>query len=546
MHFERYGHGQRTFLALHGWGSDHHTFAPVAAGIPDDVSLFAPDLPGQGQSEPPASWTLESIQAELEALIEDLPRPLTLIGNCSGALLALSLARRRASSFSRLVLVDAFAWCPWYFQLFLMPGFGRQAYLTTFANPIGRWITNGLLAARRSDSTHLTRGFSKTDHEHTYQYLRLLGSLKNIEQFKDLKMPVDILYGERTFSAIRLSADKWQDLWPGSRVFRLYGAGHMPLQEATSQMRMILFQTDTPQEALCPARPICVPDLRGLIEAGMEALLPVCELRSARRLNDAMRYAVFPGGKRLRPNFALLAAGVAGHSYEDALSSACAVEFLHTSSLIFDDLPCMDDADLRRGRTALHLKFGEDVATLAALALLNQAYAIFGRCGSLIEQATGCIGVNGMIGGQALDLELHAVPGSRPRFASRNRKTTSLLRLTFTAGAIACGSPLSDIHALAKCGECLGDAYQIYDDLLDEFSDSVETGKTAHQDSRHGRSNYISEFGTGRGHEDVSILITQAKSAILERFAPGPSVIAIFAAIDALLSKRAALGLVSA
>ena len=254
MHFERYGTGPRTFLALHGWGSDHRTFAPIVADLPADASVFAPDLPGQGQSAPPALWTLDAIQRELEEFIQRIPQPVTLIGNCSGALLGLRLAQRLPNHFSRLVLIDTFAWCPWYFRLFLSPILGQRAYLATFANPLGRWITNLSLAPRRTDSSHLTRGFSATNHHNTYQYLRLLGPLDPPQQFKNLSMPIDILYGQRTFAAIRSAANVWHKLWPDSRVFCLKGAGHLPLQEASSQVRGILFRPNSSEEVLCPAQ----------------------------------------------------------------------------------------------------------------------------------------------------------------------------------------------------------------------------------------------------------------------------------------------------
>ena len=147
----------------------------------------------------------------------------------------------------------------------------------------------------------------------------------------------------------------------------------------------------------------CHP-LRELIEDALQDFLPLSRLESAARLNDAIHYAVFPGGKRMRPLLTLLGARIAGVPLDDALPAACAVEFLHTSSLIFDDLPSMDDAALRRGSATLHLVFGEDIALLAALALLNQAYALFGSNTCLLAEAVACIGSNGMIGGQALDL----------------------------------------------------------------------------------------------------------------------------------------------
>ncbi|MBC7931806.1 MAG: polyprenyl synthetase family protein, partial [Rubrivivax sp.] len=115
---------------------------------------------------------------------------------------------------------------------------------------------------------------------------------------------------------------------------------------------------------------------RSMVEDELRRHLPISSLPGARRLNDALEYAVFPGGKRLRPALALLASTLAGASREQSLRVACAVEFLHSSSLVLDDLPSMDDAGLRRNRCALHLVFGEGLAVLAAVALLNQSYVL--------------------------------------------------------------------------------------------------------------------------------------------------------------------------
>ena len=226
--------------------------------------------------------------------------------------------------------------------------------------------------------------------------------------------------------------------------------------------------------------------LRELVESGLVKYLPQSTLECSDRLNEALRFALFPGGKRLRPVLTLLGVQMVEGCIERALPVACAVEFLHTTSLIFDDLPAMDDATLRRGQPALHLVFGEAIAQLAALALLNQTYALFGRTPALIAEATSCLGTDGMIGGQAIDLEIRCSRKSRIPFSARNRKTSALLRLTLTAGAIACDAAAEDIAALADAGECLGEAYQICDDLLDQFIGlHAQTGKNGHQDSRH-------------------------------------------------------------
>ena len=217
--------------------------------------------------------------------------------------------------------------------------------------------------------------------------------------------------------------------------------------------------------------------MQSLIEAALAAAIPVSTLKGSEALNEAIRCAVYPGGKRMRPLFTLLAAQAAGVDPVKALDAACAVELLHSSSLIFDDLPCMDDADLRRHRPAVHLLFGESTALLAGLALMNQAYALFAGSTLLVREAAACIGVNGMIGGQAVDV-------SGQDLESRDRKTSSLMRLTLMAGAEAGGGDRSAVELLANCGERLGHAYQMLDDLMDCCT---ESGKTASQDQRHHR-----------------------------------------------------------
>jgi len=287
---------------------------------------------------------------------------------------------------------------------------------------------------------------------------------------------------------------------------------------------------------------------RELIETGLERYLPTGHLLGARRLNEAVRYAIFPGGKRMRPLLAMMSAEVARCSAEDALPAACATEFLHASSLIFDDLPAMDDADVRRGRSALHLLFGEDTALLTALALLNQAYALFGSTPALLCEAVECIGVNGMIGGQAADLQIRAAGrASECGRESRNRKTTALMRLTMTAGAMAAGADAKDIRALAHCGECLGEAYQTYDDLLDEFGGCEETGKTARQDARHHRASHVAEFGIEASRRHVYELTGQAKDCLLSNFGRSQAVSVLLSAMDSVMSHSArAAAMVSA
>ena len=257
-----------------------------------------------------------------------------------------------------------------------------------------------------------------------------------------------------------------------------------------------------------------------MIEAALERSLPLSAQHGAERLNEALRAAVFPGGKRWRPVLTLLGTMTAGGSAQMALPIACAIEFLHTSSLILDDLPAMDDAHLRRGRAALHLVYGEGLAMLAALALLNQAYALLAQDGTgrLIVEAARCVGPDGMIGGQAADLDIRASRGNSHALASRQLKTTALARLTIIAGAIAAGADERDVSALARYGECLGAAYQICDDLLDELGESATTGKNVGQDARHLRSNFTAQFGAEEARRLAHDLLAESKQALRERF----------------------------
>jgi len=238
MHVERYGSGPRVYFGLHGWNGDHRTFLPLLDRLPPETSFLSADLPGCGQSGPPSRWDLHSIADEI---VRELKEPVTLVGNCSGAILALVVARRCASRINRIVMIDAFASWPWYFRIFLSPRIGRYAYFTTFANPVGRWLTNASLRSKRRAGTDLTGGFRRADHQTTYRYLQMLGEIGPAEQFSGLAMPIDIVYGERSFSAIRKSARQWAGLWPQSRTLELKGAGHLPIVEAAPQVKQILF-----------------------------------------------------------------------------------------------------------------------------------------------------------------------------------------------------------------------------------------------------------------------------------------------------------------
>lgn len=268
---------------------------------------------------------------------------------------------------------------------------------------------------------------------------------------------------------------------------------------------------------------------RAEVEAALRCRLPVSSLPGAGRLNEALTYAVFPGGKRLRPALSLLASNLAGAAHEQGLTVACAVEFLHSSSLILDDLPSMDDANLRRNRPALHLVFGEGLALLASVALLNQSYALLAdaarACGggalaasALVTEAARCVGADGMVGGQVVDLETRAGAADAAALACRDLKTVALMRLMMTAGALACNAPEEDARSLADFGECFGRAYQICDDVLDETRTSEATGKPARQDARHLRPNAVASLGAEGARRTAVRLIKRGVTRLYGRF----------------------------
>jgi geranylgeranyl diphosphate synthase type II len=286
---------------------------------------------------------------------------------------------------------------------------------------------------------------------------------------------------------------------------------------------------------------------RGAVESALRRRLPTSTLARAGRLNEALEYAVFPGGKRMRPALSLLASRLAGAAREQALAVACAVEFLHTSSIILDDLPSMDDADVRRRRPALHVVYGEGVAVLAAVALLNQSYALLGEAaradgGALVAAATLSVGADGMVGGQVVDLETRAGAADEEALACRDLKTVALMRLLMTAGALACGACAEETPTLAEFGECFGRAYQVCDDVWDETCASGLTGKPARQDARHGRASAVTGFGAEGARLFARRLVARGVARLRGRFGPREEVTLLSDAARHVLDAAGARG----
>jgi pimeloyl-ACP methyl ester carboxylesterase len=240
---ERYGRGERSYFALHGWGGGRQTFAPLAPFVPEDASLYSADLPGCGDSPAPREWALDEVVLEIvEAVRESTVGRVTLVGNCGGGAYALLVAERLGGRVGRVVMIDPFAYLPRYFRLFLAGEFGRRAYHATFANPLGRWLTNQSLRGRREAESDLTASFAAADHEAARRHLALFDEMGGVERLRGFDAPVEIVYGEKTFGAVRRSLALWLDVLPRARVVELRGAGHLPIEEATGRVAEIIFK----------------------------------------------------------------------------------------------------------------------------------------------------------------------------------------------------------------------------------------------------------------------------------------------------------------
>lgn len=251
MFSKSWGSGDDVTIGLHGWGGSHETFVPLASWLPEHCMLVACDLPGFGKTPAPARLDRDEISAGMARWIDGLGlKRVSLLGNCSGALAALLAAPMLKTPVSRLILLDAFAYVPWYFRVFSNRVFGDYAYYTTFANPLGRWLTNRGLAARRRPGTDTTGSFARADHESTLSWLRLLADIPGYEFFRPVHAPVELVYGERTFCAVKRSVALWKKLWPQAPVTELKGAGHLGIAEAPRDLARIVFKPNVAREAL--------------------------------------------------------------------------------------------------------------------------------------------------------------------------------------------------------------------------------------------------------------------------------------------------------
>lgn len=268
--------------------------------------------------------------------------------------------------------------------------------------------------------------------------------------------------------------------------------------------------------------PAVFTDYARMVEQRLEQL--VSDRDAPEILKQAMLYSLTAGGKRLRPAMLLEFYRVLGGDPADALPAACGIEMVHTYSLIHDDLPCMDNDDLRRGKPACHIAFGEDTALLAGDALLTLAFEVTTQVPSVISpqavvQAVrllaGAAGMSGMVGGQVLDLQSEGKQITLEQLQLlQEGKTVAMLR---AAGQIACalaGADAQVTDAVTAYCNCIGRAFQIRDDILDVIGDTKTLGKPVQSDMQNQKNTYVRLLGVEQSERLVDKLTAQAKDAL--------------------------------
>lgn len=258
-----------------------------------------------------------------------------------------------------------------------------------------------------------------------------------------------------------------------------------------------------------------------IVEDRLIKLLPECA-NGQDEVVKAMKYSLSNGGKRLRPVLCLEFARACGADRFDALDFACAVEYIHTYSLIHDDLPCMDDDDMRRGKPSCHKEFGEATALLAGDALLTHAFQILAgaelddkkialACGLLAQNA----GVQGMVGGQVIDLKYESETPDLQQLLSVHRlKTGALISAACLLGCIAAGADDEKIAAASAFAYDLGVAFQIKDDILDVVGSTEALGKPVGSDAENNKTTYVTVRGMENAQKDVEMLTSAAVSRL--------------------------------
>lgn len=266
-------------------------------------------------------------------------------------------------------------------------------------------------------------------------------------------------------------------------------------------------------------------DIATRVDDALDHFLPD-EDRMPQSLHKAMRYSIFAGGKRIRPVLMMAACDAVGGHRDHVMPAACAMEMIHTYSLIHDDLPAMDDDDFRRGQPTNHKVFGEANAILAGDALLTEAFVLLAndetggdvdpevrrRVIQIVARAAGCAG---MVGGQVVDMESEGQEVDLPTLEYIHiHKTGALIKASITIGALLGGADDESLKKLSRYGELAGLAFQIADDILDVTADQSELGKDVGSDEARGKATYVSLLGLRQARERADELRDMAMETL--------------------------------
>jgi len=263
-----------------------------------------------------------------------------------------------------------------------------------------------------------------------------------------------------------------------------------------------------------------------LVDAALDRFLPN-ETELPHSVHKAMRYSVFAGGKRVRPILMLAACQAVGGDCNSAIPAACAIEMIHTYSLIHDDLPAMDDDDFRRGNPTNHKVFGEAIAILAGDALLTEAFKLASDpryvdgCDpsgmlAVVHEIATCAGSYGMVGGQVADMESegrHDIDLATVQYI-HTHKTGALIKASVVAGALLGGASAQQLAAITRYGEAAGLAFQIADDILDIEGTTEQIGKDAGSDQARGKATYPAVIGLAAAKEEAESMMSEALKSL--------------------------------
>ena len=279
------------------------------------------------------------------------------------------------------------------------------------------------------------------------------------------------------------------------------------------------------------------------VDIALDTLLPPAKTKP-KTIHEAMRYSIFAGGKRLRPVICVASAEAVGGRIDNALPVACAVECIHTYSLIHDDLPCMDNDDLRRGKPTSHKVFGEGIAVLAGDALLTIAFEMAASTKAtaryssarIVHELAAAAGSQALIGGQVADTEGEGrkISLAELRYIHEN-KTAALITSSIRLGAMSANATPRQLAHLTDFGQSLGLAFQVIDDILDVTQTSEKLGKSAGKDLKAQKATYPALLGLKKAQKEADKLTAKARAALKPL---GKSAAALGAIADYLLERK--------